>query len=665
MHRSIGIVAFALSAVARLAVAEPFVQRGPYLQLGTPDAVTIVWRTSEPTEGVVEVGASPDALPRRIASAARGTQHEVRVDGLQPGQRSFYAVGTPERRLAGGDAAHFFDASPPRGARVPFRAWVVGDSGTGDARQAAVRDAMLRETGPDRPHLALHLGDMAYGDGTDRQFQHNFFEPHQVVLRHTVLWPTFGNHEGKSSDSPTQTGPYYDAFVVPTAGEAGGVASGTEAYYSFDYANVHFVVLNSHDLPRRPDGEMLIWLGRDLAATDQEWIVAAMHHPPYSKGTHDSDRERQLVEMREHALPILEAHGVDLVLAGHSHSYERSFLLDAAYATPTVADGHVLDRGDGRPLGDGVYRKPAGAAHAGTVYVVAGHGGAPLGGSIDHPVMYFSEKAFGSALLDVDGDRLTLVNLRADGTRSDSFTLMKSAGLVLAAPNGGEALAAGTAFTIRWADEGTRAAVRLDWSPDRGTTWHLLAAAAPNSGRYDWTLPAATATTALVRVSDPAAPDVQDRSDATFVVYEGQPPAPPNAPPAFGALHEVPAQSGQLSSFFVPVVDPDGDAMTLTVTPLPPEASLTGRFFAWVPDDEAAGRRTLTFAADDGRGGVATRDVRFVIADSEGVVPEPPDAGPGAPPKSKGCGCGGGEATGLAALVVAIAARRRRGPARG
>ena len=55
--------------------------------------------------------------------------------------------------------------------------------------------------------------------------------------------------------------------IVSGSAEAGGVASGTEAYYSFDYANVHFIVLDSHDSPRSPGGAMLTWMKADLAAT--------------------------------------------------------------------------------------------------------------------------------------------------------------------------------------------------------------------------------------------------------------------------------------------------------------------------------------------------------------------------------------------------------------
>ena len=76
---------------------------------------------------------------------------------------------------------------------------------------------------------------------------------------------------------------------------------------------------------------MLTWLEADLAANTNEWLIAFWHHPPYSKGSHDSDWEMELIQMRENALPLLESYGVDLVLSGHSHCYERSYFLDGHY----------------------------------------------------------------------------------------------------------------------------------------------------------------------------------------------------------------------------------------------------------------------------------------------------------------------------------------------
>ena len=67
---------------------------------------------------------------------------------------------------------------------------------------------------------------------------------------------------------------------MPTNGEAGGEPSGTEAYYSFDYANAHFIVLDSMDSARTSGSAMLTWLQADLAGTTQEWVITLFHHPP-------------------------------------------------------------------------------------------------------------------------------------------------------------------------------------------------------------------------------------------------------------------------------------------------------------------------------------------------------------------------------------------------
>src|SRR6185503_453330 len=130
-----------------------------------------------------------------------------------------------------------------------------------------------------------------------------------------------------------------------------------------------------------------VWLQDDLAATTQDWIIAFWHHPPYTKGSHNSDTETELIQMRENALPILEAGGVDLVLCGHSHCYERSYLLNGHYGlSNSLTPAMKVDGGDGREDGTGAYQKPGGlAANAGAVYAVAGSSGKISGGTLNHP----------------------------------------------------------------------------------------------------------------------------------------------------------------------------------------------------------------------------------------------------------------------------------------
>ncbi|MCB9641386.1 MAG: metallophosphoesterase [Myxococcales bacterium] len=489
------------------------IRRGPYLQQGAPDSVVVVWRTSQATTAQVRYGLSPQTLGSVVTSNLSQTQHEIKLTGLKPNTLYYYAVGTADTILVGGDAQHTFRTSPPHGQVTKMRLWVVGDSGTGGTAQREVRDAMTRYVGGRLPDLFLHMGDMAYNTGTDSEFQTNFFDAYRDILRTVPCWPTMGNHEGQSSDSGSQSGPYYDAYVLPKAAEVGGVPSGTEAYYSFDYGHVHFIVLDSHDSSRAVNGPMLTWLRADLAATKQPWLIAYWHHPPYTKGSHDSDTESQLREMRERALPILEAGGVDLILGGHSHIYERSFLLYGAYNTPTTAAGKIVDAGDGKVDGMGPYLKLQ-SSDKGTVYVVAGHGGAsPSQGPKPHPVMYFTEKQNGSCLLDITGNALTLTNIRRDGVLSDRFTLVKREGLLWVSPFGDETWAPLQMLKLRWRTVGRAIAqVHLRYSLDGGLSWKDIARSLPNTGTYDWMLPNQESNRVLLRIEDASNPAVFDET---------------------------------------------------------------------------------------------------------------------------------------------------------
>ncbi|MCH7870037.1 MAG: metallophosphoesterase, partial [Myxococcales bacterium] len=213
---------------------------------------------------------------------------------------------------------------------------------------------------------------------------------------------------------------------------AGGVASSTEAYYSFDYANIHFVVLDSADSDRSVGGPQHNWLTADLANTNQRWIIVYFHHPPYSKGTHDSDTETRMIEMRTNFAPVFEQYGVDLVLAGHSHSYERSFLIEGHYGLSNTFDAmsHTVDGGDGDPFGDGAYlvEEIGSTSHRGTVYAVMGCSiDAQAGGTFDHPIMTSNiSLTLGSMILDVDDLQLNAVFLSNAGVVLDSFQISKN-----------------------------------------------------------------------------------------------------------------------------------------------------------------------------------------------------------------------------------------------
>ena len=423
-------------------------ERPPYLQKGTPTSVVVRWRTSEPTDSRVLWGSAPGSLTSSLVQLAASSDHELEITGLSPGSRVYYAVGTTDEILAGDDADHHFTTAPPVGTRGPIRIWAVGDSGScgsssdGCQRVGLVRDAYLGLPGSESTDVWLMLGDNAYSDGRDSEYTRAVFDVFPTLLRRTVLWPAPGNHEFGKSDSSTQSGPYYESFTLPSAGEAGGLASGTEAYYSFDYGNVHFVALDSHDTDRSAPadpaldvcapgegGAMYQWLCADLAATNQDFVIVYWHHPPYSKGSHDSDGSGRMEDMRERFVPVLEDHGVDLQLTGHSHSYERSILLDGHYGKSRDYDPalHALDPGDGDPESDGPYLKQdiGPAPHQGAVYTVVGSSSRLSGGDLDHPVMTVAVESLGSLVLDVVGRQLDGVFIDETGAIRDHFRIVK------------------------------------------------------------------------------------------------------------------------------------------------------------------------------------------------------------------------------------------------
>ncbi len=408
--------------------------RGPYLQVGRPSGVTVRWRTDVATDSRVQWGTSWTTLDQSLEANGPKTEHELTLDGLVAGTTYYYSVGSTTETLAGGDADHRFRTSPLPGSTGPTRVWIIGDSGQPGPNAQAVRDAYLAYPGADDTDVWLMLGDNAYNNGTDAEYQAGLFDMFPTILRHTVLWPTRGNHDvlfgGQNND-------YYDFFTLPQGGEAGGLPSGSEAYWSFDYANIHFVCLDSEGSDRSVAGDMLTWLELDLAANAKTWIIAFFHHPVYSKGSHDSDNPAdsggRMRDMRENALPILEEGGVDLVLGGHSHSYERSMLIDGHYGlSTTFAPSMIVDGGDGDVLGDGAYTKPGAtpAPHEGAVYAVAGSGSKTGGGPLNHPVMVTSLNVYGSMVLDVSATTLDAIFLRSTGGVLDRFRIEKDTGVV-------------------------------------------------------------------------------------------------------------------------------------------------------------------------------------------------------------------------------------------
>jgi hypothetical protein len=425
----------------------PEIRRGPYLQAQGPDRIVIRWRIDGLAEKCrVRFGDDPDsltkAMPARLLSTPFEGVHdwEATIDGLEPGHRYYYAIESSTAILAGADEAHQFRTAPERGKAAPVRFWVLGDCGTNRIDTGAPGKSVAARNGfrkfnrgqRDLDGIIL-LGDNAYSHGTDAQYQTALFSVYQDELRNLPLWPCIGNHE--------LTDDYLSIFTVPENGELGGVPSGSVKHYSFDYANIHFVVLDLWKTEwRTPDAPQLAWLERDLATTRQDWLVVINHFPPYCDGKYESDSNGFLVEVREKIMPILDRAGVDLLLTGHDHTYQRSYLIDGHYGPRSTFQParHLKAQGDGttEPL-----HKSHGP-HSGMITIVTGTAGAeqgldpsrPATTGLGHPAMVKLNRGdqegrgarkLGTFLLEVDGLTLTGTQVDAHAEIVDRFTLRK------------------------------------------------------------------------------------------------------------------------------------------------------------------------------------------------------------------------------------------------
>jgi hypothetical protein len=426
------VLVFASAAVTwfTIALSESQVDgdRAPYLQMAGPDRITIRWGTAETGRGEVYYGEQADQLSNTQREIKRSQNHHVVLRSLKPDTRYYYRVQQAGKWLM--PQAEWFYTSPKIGAATPTRIWVIGDPGEPDFHDAVSQNTykwLESHARPGRPLLdfILTTGDNAYPNGTNAQYQSGFFKPFGNYLKNFTVWPAFGNHDARRWA-------FYRIFDRPQDGELGGLASHDKAYFSFDYARTHIVMLDSEHGDLSKTSPMLAWLKQDLAQTKQDWVIVDFHHPPYTSGTHKSDNPNdsaaRMVKVRENLAPILDRAGVDLVLSGHSHDYERSPLIDCHYGESTTFKPWMIkDKGKQDANGETHYSK----AHTGlspydgTMYIVEGSSGE--GHKVEHllPVMVTTSAEPGSMILDIEGQTLTARYLTAEGKVTDTFTISK------------------------------------------------------------------------------------------------------------------------------------------------------------------------------------------------------------------------------------------------
>jgi len=175
---------------------------------------------------------------------------------------------------------------------------VIGDTGSGSDGQREVGGQMVkfRELFPFE--FALMLGDNIYGGDNPSEMKKKFEDPYKGLLEGGVkFYAALGNH-----DNPNQR--FYKPFNM-----------GGKRYYSLKKGNVEFFALDSTYM----DPVQMDWLKQNLERSNADWKICYFHHPLYSDGKfHGPDKD-----LRKQIEPILQKYGVQVVLAGHEHFYER------------------------------------------------------------------------------------------------------------------------------------------------------------------------------------------------------------------------------------------------------------------------------------------------------------------------------------------------------
>lgn len=384
-------------------------RRAPYLQIQSPHAMLLRWQTSQAVVGVVRYGKDPNHLTEELRDTDNETQHALLLDQLDQGTEYYYQIGCCHR-APNGPINHFKTVSPQQAAT---RLWVLGDPGKKGPDQSMVIDAAHGWMGAnpgergDLPDLVLTTGDNAYKSGSNQQFQDCFFTPFEAVFANTPVVPAHGNHDARRNV-------FFNIFDFPVDGAHGGFPSHNEGYFSFDYGNLHVIMLDTATQPITLRAPMVEWLKRDLKTNSRPWTIAVFHHPPYSDGGHQSDHpsgsDGAMTAARDILVPILENGGVDVVLNGHSHGYERSYPLREHHIQATQAGAKVNGAAE--------------LTHT-TIYQIIGSSSKTDEGHYQHPLMAASYSALGSVIIDVDDTRLISRFIDNEGRERDRFQLQQ------------------------------------------------------------------------------------------------------------------------------------------------------------------------------------------------------------------------------------------------
>lgn len=248
---------------------------------------------------------------------------KVRADNLSPGSKYYYCIAfTVDGRVYVSDIGSFKTAPD---SVEEFTFLNVSDTAASTVQKLGISAATLNKAYDFVPNVdfMMHNGDYV-GNAEDEQNWSAFLEGAKTALMNTTLVPVAGDQDGTN-------GEFLNRFNLDAIN---GVSGPNGAYYSFDYSNTHFVVLNTNEADGLSQAQ-LDWIDSDVTAAraaGAEWVIVSLHKGAYLTGAHAQDSD--VSNIRAKLVPLMDKLGIDLVIQGHDHLYARTKCLNVGSGTP-------------------------------------------------------------------------------------------------------------------------------------------------------------------------------------------------------------------------------------------------------------------------------------------------------------------------------------------
>lgn len=242
-------------------------------------------------------------------------RHKINLTNLEPGQKYSFRVGDAKHGWwSGAGVIETADNSD----KVTFLHMTdMQSQNEKQYKTFANTSKQAFNLFPDAKFI-VSTGDHVDSGKNANQWKYLFNTASDTLLK-TAFMPAAGNHE-KSGDYALDNN-----FILPDSPEQNAESG---RYYSFDYNNVHFMMLNTNNLSEKEglSEDQMNWLKEDAAKSDAQWKIVALHKAPYSNGSHFDDDD--VIQLRKELSVLMPELGIDVVLQGHDHVYMRTGVMN-------------------------------------------------------------------------------------------------------------------------------------------------------------------------------------------------------------------------------------------------------------------------------------------------------------------------------------------------